>query len=117
MRRTSAVLFVFLAGFATLAAWGGQRPRLVGETVKGGVYHSTDDWTRVTGKVTVKNGYTIVFENGTEVELGTGPELEQLGKVGDEWYPAGREAAEFLRTLVGGQTVTMYVNANTEEFK
>jgi hypothetical protein len=87
------------------------------DTVKGGLYHSSDDWTRITGKVKVKNGYAIVLPDGKEVELGTGPELEQLGKIGDEWYPAGREAAEFLRELVGDQTVTVYVRAKTDEYK
>ncbi len=123
MRATSFLLTAALLASATSGTCQDKKPgsadaaKVRRSTVKGGLYHSSGDWIRITGKVTVKNGYTIVFENGREVALVTGLELEQMGKVGDDWYPAGREAAEFLRTLIGGQTVTMYVNANSVEYQ
>src|SRR5262245_19411644 len=108
MHRTVATLIVLLMGFATLGLTQDKQPRPDGdppkvrqETVKGGVYHSKGDWTLITGKVKVKNGYTVVFEDGTEAEVADGIELEQVGMIGDKLYPAGREAAEFLRKLIG----------------
>jgi endonuclease YncB( thermonuclease family) len=87
------------------------------DTVPGGLAHSQGGWLRVSGKVRVLNGYTIVFEDGKTVALGDGPELEQQGKVGGTLYPAGKQAAEFLKTLVGDRTVTMYMDAHSEEYR
>lgn len=86
-------------------------------TIQGGLSHSTGDWIRITGKVRVKNGYTIVFEDGAEVELAAGVELEQQGLINGQLYPAGKQAAQFLRKLIGDQTVTMNINATTEEYR
>lgn len=85
--------------------------------IAGGLAHSPGRWLVVSGKVRVLNGYTIVFGDGTEVALENGPELEQQGKIGDAFYPAGREAAEFLKQLIGDRAVTMYVNADTDEYR
>ena len=66
-------------------------------------------WTRIIGQVKVLNAYRLVFENGTEVNLlwnMSAPDLEQQGQIGDAFYAAGKEAAEFLRKLIGDQTVT-----------
>jgi endonuclease YncB( thermonuclease family) len=49
--------------------------------------------------------------------LENGPELEQQGKIGDAFYPAGKEAAEFLKQLIGDRVATMYVNADTDEYR
>src|SRR5262245_61130421 len=67
---------------------------------------------RITGKVKVVNAHTLVFDDGTEVELNGGmdaPELDQKGLVGGAFYPCGKEAAEFLRKLINGQRVTCFV--------
>ncbi len=87
------------------------------EFIAGGLAHSQGRWLIVSGKVRVLNGYMIAFEDGTEVALENGPELEQQGKIGDALYPAGKEAAEFLTRLIGDRVVTMYVNADTDEYR
>src|SRR5262245_24140711 len=54
---------------------------------------------RISGRVKVLNAHTLVFNDGTEVELNGGmdaPELEQKGVIGGAFYPCGKEAAEFL---------------------
>jgi endonuclease YncB( thermonuclease family) len=66
---------------------------------------------RITGKVKVLNAHTLVFDDGTEVELNGGmdaPELDQKGLVGGAFYPCGKEAAEFLRKMIGDQRVTCF---------
>jgi endonuclease YncB( thermonuclease family) len=67
---------------------------------------------RITGKVKVLNAHTLVFEDGTEVELNGGmdaPELDQKGLVGGKFYPCGKEAAEFLRKMISDQRVACFV--------
>ena len=67
---------------------------------------------RITGKVKVLNAHTLVFDDGTEVELNGGmdaPELDQKGLVDGAFYPCGKEAAEFLRKMIGDQRVTCFV--------
>jgi endonuclease YncB( thermonuclease family) len=69
---------------------------------------------RITGKVKVLNAHTLVFEDGTEVELNGGmdaPELDQKGLHvgGGAFYPCGKEAAEFLRKMIGDQKVACFV--------
>src|SRR5262249_35092884 len=70
-------------------------------------------WTRITGKVKVLDAHTLLFEDGTEVDLKGGidaPELEQKGLIGDSFYPCGKDAAEFLGKLIGDKTVTCFAN-------
>src|SRR5262245_42010854 len=124
MTRTAVKLVLALLALATASTGTGEdnkpgstEAKVPRSTVKGGLYDSSGDWIRITGKVTVQNGQTIVFEKCQQDARGGGLEREQMGKLGDEWYPAGREAAEFLRKLVGGQSVTMNVNATTEEYR
>ena len=67
---------------------------------------------RITGKVKVLNAHTLVFDDGTEVELNGGmdaPELDQKGLVGGAFYPCGKEAAEFLRKMINDQRVTCFI--------
>ena len=67
---------------------------------------------RITGKVKVLNAHVLVFDDGTEVELNGGmnaPELDQKGLIGGTFYPCGKEAAEFLRKMIGDQRVTCFV--------
>lgn len=85
------------------------------ETVRGGIAFAPEkrSWMRITGKVKVLNAHTVLFEDGTEVDLNGGmeaPELEQKGLIGHSLYPCGQEAAEFLRKLISDQTVTCYAN-------
>jgi endonuclease YncB( thermonuclease family) len=80
------------------------------EQVRGGIVFPAEKriWLRITGKAKVINAHTLLFEDGTEVDLNGGieaPELEQQGMIGDSLYPCGKEAAKFLRNLIGDQTV------------
>jgi endonuclease YncB( thermonuclease family) len=67
--------------------------------------------TRLTGKVTVIDANTLAFDDGTRIVTAGGmdaPDLEQLGLIDDKFYPCGREAAEFLRNLIGDRPVSFY---------
>ena len=91
----------------------GDKPKVVKEQVRGGIVFPAERrmWTRITGEVKVVNAYTLRFEDGTEVCLGGGidaPELDQKGLIGDSFYPCGKEAAEFLKKLIGDQPVTFF---------
>jgi endonuclease YncB( thermonuclease family) len=66
-------------------------------------------WVRLTGKVKVLDARTLVYDDGTEVVLSglsDAPELGQKGSIDGKLYPCGKEAAEFLRKLIGGREVT-----------
>jgi endonuclease YncB( thermonuclease family) len=87
------------------------QPKTVREQVRGGVAFPPETrwWFRVTGKVKVLDAHTLVYEDGTEVDLIDGmdaPDLGQKGRIGDAFYPCGEEAAEFLRKLIGDRAVT-----------
>jgi hypothetical protein len=88
------------------------KPKVVKEQVRGGiVFGEKRRWTRIRGKVKVVNAYTLRFDDGTEVGLGGGidaPELDQKGLIGESFYPCGKEAAEFLKKLIGDQPVTFF---------
>jgi hypothetical protein len=67
-------------------------------------------WDRITGKVEVVDARTLRFADGKRVELNTeAPDLNQMALAGDAFYPCGREAAEFLRDLIGDRPVTCYM--------
>jgi endonuclease YncB( thermonuclease family) len=86
-----------------------QRTEIV--TVRGGIAFPPEKrmWNRIVGKVKVLDAHTLVFGNGTEVNLlwnMDAPDLEQKGMRGGSLYPAGKEAAAFLRGLIKEQRVT-----------
>src|SRR4029077_11812514 len=88
--------------------------------VRGGVVFPAEKrmWNRITGKVQVVNAYTLTFDDGTEVCLSgaiDAPDLDQKGLIGDSLYPCGKEAAEFLKKLIGDQPVTFFGDAKGEE--
>ena len=59
------------------------------------------------------DAHTLVYEDGSEVSLGgmmEAPELDQRGLMGGKLYPCGKEAAEFLRKLIGDRGVTCIVH-------
>jgi endonuclease YncB( thermonuclease family) len=92
------------------------KPKVAIDQVRGGIVFPAERrmWTRITGKVNVVNAYTLRFEDGTEVCLGGGidaPELDQKGLIGESFYPCGKEAAEFLRKLIGDHPVTFFGGA------
>jgi endonuclease YncB( thermonuclease family) len=66
---------------------------------------------RITGKVKVLDAGTLAFADGTRVEVaGTvdAPALAQKGRIGNSFYPWGKQAAAFLRKLIGNRAVTFY---------
>lgn len=66
-------------------------------------------WIRLTGKVRVLDARTLVYADGTEAVLNgmmEAPELAQKGSIDGRLYPCGKEAADFLRKLIGGRKVT-----------
>jgi endonuclease YncB( thermonuclease family) len=91
------------------------KSKVIKEQVRGGIAFPAEkrQWARITGKVKVLTAHTLLFEDGTEVELDgaiDAPELEQKGLIGDTYYPCGKEAAEFLRKLIGDKTVTCFAH-------
>ena len=89
-------------------------PKVARNIVKGGIAHSPEDFIRITGRPKVIDGNTIAFDDGVEIDISAGmdaPPLEQKGLIGDKFYPCGKEAAEFLRKLIGDQTATCFVGA------
>jgi endonuclease YncB( thermonuclease family) len=96
------------------------KPQVVKEHVRGGIVFPAEKrtWTRITGKVKVVNAYTLRFEDGTEVCLSgaiDAPELDQKGLIGGSFYPCGKEAAEFLKKLIGDRLVTFFGDRRGEE--
>jgi endonuclease YncB( thermonuclease family) len=87
------------------------KPATVRDEVRGGIAFPPAKrvWVRFTGKVQVLDARTLVFEDGTKVGLGgmmNAPELAQNGMIDGKLYPCGKEAAEFLRQLIGDRVVT-----------
>jgi endonuclease YncB( thermonuclease family) len=88
-------------------------PKVVKETVTS----TNHAWVRLTGKVKVLNASTLRFEDGTEVDLFMAidiPEPQQQARIGDKFYPCGKEAAEFLEKLIGDKPVAVYVDRNAD---
>jgi endonuclease YncB( thermonuclease family) len=70
-------------------------------------------WIRIRGKVKVLDAHTLVYEDGSEVGLGgmmEAPELDQKGLIDGKFYPCGKDAAEFLRKIIGDRSVTCIVH-------
>jgi endonuclease YncB( thermonuclease family) len=72
---------------------------------------------RITGKAKVLDANTLVFADGTKVDVSGGmdaPDLEQKGLIGEAFYPCGKDAMEFLQKLVGDRTVTFLASKDQE---
>ena len=98
------------------------KSKVIKESVRGGIAFPPEkrQWTRISGRVKVLNAHTLLFEDGTKVDLNgaiDAPELEQKGLIGDSSYPCGKEAAEFLRKLIGDKKVTCFANPDHVEGK
>lgn len=68
---------------------------------------------RISGKVTVRDAHTIVYGDGTEVDLNglcEAPDLAQQGLTEGRFFPAGKLAFEHLRKLIGGRAVTCFAD-------
>ena len=120
MRPTAAILCVLLVTFsANVAAQDGkktepgeEKPKVVRDRVKGSIHHAggKSEWQRITGKAKVLDARTLLFEDGTRIPLLlVAPDLDQMGKIDGSLYPCGKEAAEFLRKLIGDRPVTCFL--------
>jgi Leucine-rich repeat (LRR) protein len=111
---------LFANGFTS----DGKRPpaadrqaKVTRERVRGQWRHPDEEILRITGKVKVKDANTLVFDDGTEVDVGGGmdaPDLEQKGHIGESFYFCGKDAAEFLKKLIGDQTVTFFAGRDQD---
>jgi endonuclease YncB( thermonuclease family) len=91
--------------------------KVVRERVKGQLGRPGEKILRITGKVKVLDGNTLVFGDGTEVKTGVGmdaPDLKQKALIGHSFYPCGEEAAEFLKKLIGQRTVTFLASKDQD---
>jgi endonuclease YncB( thermonuclease family) len=98
----------------------GGKPTIAKEQVRGGIVFPAEKrmWTRLAGKVTVIDANTLRFEDGTEVCVSgsiDAPELEQQALLGESFYPCGKEAAAFLKTLIREENVTFLGDRRGEE--
>jgi endonuclease YncB( thermonuclease family) len=99
------------AAAARPADGGKRRPAVVREIIPDDARHANGRLLRITGKVTVEDANTLRFEDGTRVMTSGGidaPDLGQRALLGDQFYPCGREAANFLRKLIGDRPVSFY---------
>ena len=87
------------------------KPMVVKDRVKGSINHDKGkrEWDRITGRVRVIDAHTLEFADGTRILLHVvAPDLGQMGMIGESHYPLGKEAAEFLRKLIGDQPVMCF---------
>ena len=111
MRKFAGVLCVASLALVAMALGQDGRgpkepPKVAKDRVKGSINHDGGkaEWNRIMGKVKVVDADTLEFEDGTRVALGLAvPELGQMGMIHGALYPCGKEAAEFLRKLIGDQ--------------
>jgi WD40 repeat protein len=86
-------------------------PGVVTERVRG-QWRSPDGFRiRLTGKVTVIDAGTLQFADGTRVQTAgvtDAPDLEQNAMIDGKLYPCGKQAAQFLRELIGDRPVAFY---------
>jgi endonuclease YncB( thermonuclease family) len=118
MRQTFCVVLPTLLGLATAGMVGGNeppkpqdKPKVVREQVQGQWRHAGEKLLRITGHVKVLDAHTLLFDDGTEVNINgrmDAPDLGQQGLIGETLYPCGKEAAAFLEKLIGDRPVTCY---------
>jgi endonuclease YncB( thermonuclease family) len=95
-----------------------EKPSVVREEVEGEFRYPGSKALKITGKVRVLDAHTLRFEDGTEVELNGGmdaPDLAQKALIGESFYSCGKDAAEFLKSLIGDQKVTCHVEGRRGE--
>ena len=125
MRHTCRLLSVALLGLATSSA---QEPKprqpdlakVDRKEAHGQWRFPNDKFVRIHGKVKVIDAHTLRYEDGTVVDLNGGmdaPDLAQQGLIDGKLYPAGEEAAAFLRKLIGDKPVTSYADPDEDAAK
>jgi endonuclease YncB( thermonuclease family) len=86
-------------------------PKVVREQVHGQWRKQDDQLLRIRGRVKVLDAHTLLFEDGTTVDINRAmdaPDLAQQGLMDGKLYPCGKEAAAFLEKLIGDRPVTCY---------
>src|SRR5262249_29460670 len=111
-----------LLGLAIAALVGGHepakpedKPKVIREQVQGQWRFPGEKLLRIAGRVKVLDAHTLLFEDGTEVNINGGmdaPDLGQQGLIGQTLYPCGKEAAAFPEKLIDGRPVTCYSDTN-----
>src|SRR5262245_24374780 len=84
------------------------RAKVIRDEVPGSILHGggKTTWRRIIGQAKVLDASTLEFADGTRIELDLAvPCPEQMAMMDGVLYPAGKEAADFLRKLVGDKTV------------
>lgn len=117
-RKKSCVVASTLLSLAIAGMVGGNeppkpddKPRVVREKVQGQWRFPGEKLLRIAGRVKVLDAHTLLFEDGTEVDINGGmdaPDLRQQGLIVETLYPCGKEAAAFLEKLIDGRPVTCY---------
>jgi endonuclease YncB( thermonuclease family) len=118
----SLILGLTLTGLAAGALAQESEPRqaddgtsVVRAMVQGQWRFPGDKLLRITGRVKVLDAHTLLYGDGTEVDLNGGmdaPDLAQIGLIDNKVYPCGQEAADFLKQLIGDKPVTCYADAD-----
>jgi endonuclease YncB( thermonuclease family) len=100
-----------VAGLCFAPCCQADEPKFVTERLRG-QWRSPDSYrTRLTGKVTVIDANTLAFEDGTRIQaagVGDAPDLEQQAIIEGKFYPCGKEAADFVKKLIGDRPVSLY---------
>jgi len=92
-----------------------EKPKVVREQIQGQWRHPGEKLLRIAGRVKVLDAHTLLFDDGTKVNINGGmdaPELGQQGLIDGVLYPCGKEAAAFLEKLIGDRPVTCYSDAD-----
>jgi endonuclease YncB( thermonuclease family) len=117
-RTWRTIIVACIAGLAGLQAQDEKtapppRPTVARDKVKGSIHHGAGkfEWERVQGTVKVLDATTLELTDGTRLDLGiVAPALEQRATIDGALYPCGKEAAEFLRKVIGDRPVTCFRN-------
>jgi endonuclease YncB( thermonuclease family) len=95
-----------------------EQPKVVTDRPRG-QWRSADSFRiRLTGRVTVIDANTLAFEDGRKIQaagVADAPDLEQKALNDGKLYPCGKEAADFLKKLIGDRPVSFYAFGNRLE--
>ena len=89
-----------------------EKPKVIKDRVRGSINHDKGqrEWQRITGRARVIDAHTLEFADGTRILLHViAPDLDQKGIIDGSLYSCGKEAAEFLRKLIGDQPVMAFL--------
>ena len=98
-----------VAGAGLAPAGEPDRTKVIRDEIQGSILHGggKTKWRRIMGQAKVLDASTLEFADGTRIELDLAvPCPEQMAEIDGVLYPAGKEAAVFLRKLVGDKTVS-----------